>query len=97
MKPPPAGKHATASLGGGGRGGGAAALALPGGRSPGGGRPERAASAGSRGHAGADAASMKLTARWVQARRDRDYATADEIRAQLRSLKLDPEVLALQL
>ena len=37
MKPPPAGKHATASLGGGGRGGGAAALALPGGRSPGGG------------------------------------------------------------
>ena len=30
MKPPPAGKHATASLGGGGRGGRAAALALPG-------------------------------------------------------------------
>ena len=34
------------------------------------GRPERAASAGARGHAGADAASMKLVARWVQARRE---------------------------
>ena len=82
-------KHASASLGGGGRGaggaggGGAAASTVPaGGRSAGGGgRPERAASAGGgRGNAAgggggvADAASMKLAARWVQARRDRDYA-----------------------
>jgi len=33
----------------------------------------------------------------VQARRERDYNLADELRAQLRALKLDPEVLALQL
>ena len=105
MKVPAARKHVSASLGGGGRGGGAAAASTaPGaGRSAGeGGRPERAASAGARGNAAggagvADAASMKLAARWVQARRDRDYATADEIRTQLRALKLDPEVLALQL
>ena len=32
---------------------------------------------------GGNAANLKLAAQWVQARRERDYATADNIRNQV--------------
>ena len=40
---------------------------------------------------------LKLAAKWVQARRERDYITADEIRRQLRAKKIEPEELATEL
>jgi len=46
---------------------------------------------------GGNAANLKLAAQWKQARSERDYATADKIRNQLRAMKLNPEELVLLL
>ena len=36
---------------------------------------------------GGNAANLKLAAQWVQARRERDYATADNIRNQVSQVR----------
>ena len=42
-------------------------------------------------------ANLKLVAKWMQARRERDYITADEIRKQLRAKRVEPDELVLEL
>ena len=41
--------------------------------------------------------NLKLAAKWMQARRERDYITADEIRKQLRAKRVEPDELVLEL